>query len=185
VLDGFCTVEHARLAYGVVVDLVAETVDEAATKALRERMRSAPRAKAPTAATIASPRPAQAPAPRSRETQATSIQPSGPPDRRPTPAVAPPRSALSSVASGNGGSLGEALRGLRDAYGNAWSFEIVKHSTNGATIEVVGQLRANGATVRETAVAAAAQGGSLGELLEGAANDSLCKCVETLIRNGR
>ena len=27
VLDGFCTVEHARAAYGVIVDLVAETVD--------------------------------------------------------------------------------------------------------------------------------------------------------------
>jgi Hydantoinase B/oxoprolinase len=189
VLDGFCTVEHARLAYGVVVDLVAETVDEAATKALRERMRGAPRAKAPTAATTALPRPAQAPASRSRETPAPSIQPSAngasPPDGRPTPAVAPPRPALPSVASGNGGSLSEALRGLRDAYGNAWSFEIIKHSTNGGTIEVVGQLRANGATVRETAVAVAAQSGSLGELLERTANDSLCKCVETLMRNGR
>ena len=32
VLDGFCTVDHARAAYGVVVDAVAETVDEAASK---------------------------------------------------------------------------------------------------------------------------------------------------------
>ena len=46
VLDGFCTVEHARAAYGVIVDAVAETVDEAATKALRQRMRAAPRPKA-------------------------------------------------------------------------------------------------------------------------------------------
>jgi len=50
---------------------------------------------------------------------------------------------------------------------------------------VVGQLRANGSTVRETAVAAAGHGSSLGELLERAANDSLQKCAETLLRNGR
>ncbi len=43
VLDDFCTVEHARLAYGVIIDRVAETVDEAATRALRARMRTAPR----------------------------------------------------------------------------------------------------------------------------------------------
>jgi hypothetical protein len=160
VLDGFCTVEHARLAYGVIVDAVAETVDEAATRALRERMRAAPRQAAP--ATMASPRAVQAPAPRSRETRAPSIQPSGngtrPPGRRPSPAVTPPRPTPPSVASGNGSALAEALRGLRDAYGSAWSFEIVKHSADGRTVEVVGQLRANGATARETAVVTAAPG---------------------------
>jgi hypothetical protein len=72
---------------------------------------------------------------------------------------------------------------LRETYGDAWSFEIVGHSAHGSTIEVVGQLRANGATVRETAVVAAPRGRSLGALLERAANDSLCKCVETLMRN--
>ena len=60
----------------------------------------------------------------------------------------------------------------------------MRHSTNGRTIEVVGQLRANGATVRETAVASASPGRSLGELLEQTANDSLCKCIESLIGNG-
>ena len=89
------------------------------------------------------------------------------------------------AASGKGASLGEALRGLREAYGDAWSFEIVKHSKNGGAIEVVGQLHANGATVRETAVAAAAPGRSLGDLLELAANNSLRRCVETLMRKGR
>jgi hypothetical protein len=81
--------------------------------------------------------------------------------------------------------LAEALRGLRDAYGNRWSFEVVRHSANGRTIEVVGQLRANGTTVRETATATAVAGGSLGELLQRTTNDSLRKCVETLMRNGR
>jgi hypothetical protein len=90
----------------------------------------------------------------------------------------------SAVTNGNGRSRIEVLRGLREAYGDAWSFEIVGHSAYGGTIEVVGQLRANGATVRETAAMAAPPGRSLGELLERAANDSLRKCVETLMRNG-
>lgn len=41
VLDEFCTVAHAREAYGVVVDLKSETVDKAATEALRAKMRAA------------------------------------------------------------------------------------------------------------------------------------------------
>lgn len=41
VLDGFCTVEHARIAYGVCVDIDDETVDLDATNKLRDRMRSA------------------------------------------------------------------------------------------------------------------------------------------------
>ena len=103
----------------------------------------------------------------------TSTAPSGRPAQR-----------RRSAANGNGRSLTDALRGLRDAYGNAWSFEIVRHSAHGGKIEVVGQLRANGATVRETAVDTATPGHSLGELLERAANDSLRKCVETLMRDG-
>ena len=43
VLDGFCSVEHARKVYGVVVDLEDETVDIAATEALRSRMSAADR----------------------------------------------------------------------------------------------------------------------------------------------
>jgi N-methylhydantoinase B len=39
VLDGFCPLAHARDVYGVVVDLTAETVDMAATDALRAAMR--------------------------------------------------------------------------------------------------------------------------------------------------
>ena len=178
VLDGFCTVEHARLAYGVIVDPVAETVDEAATKALRERMRAAPRAK-PTAS--AEP-PRQAPH-RSRRA-ATSNGAQTPKSRdRSTPPLVASGAPQSRPANGNGRSRRGAAR-LRDAYGDAWSFEIVRHSTYGSKVEVVGQLRANGSTVRETAVAAARPGRSLGELLEQAANDSLRKCVETLMRNG-
>ena len=41
VLDGFCSTEHAREAYGVVLDLNAESVDEPATDRLRREMKSA------------------------------------------------------------------------------------------------------------------------------------------------
>ena len=39
VLDGFCTLSHAREVYGVIVDAEAETVDMVATEALRAGMR--------------------------------------------------------------------------------------------------------------------------------------------------
>ncbi|HWZ10448.1 MAG TPA: hydantoinase B/oxoprolinase family protein, partial [Xanthobacteraceae bacterium] len=173
VLDGFCTVEHARAAYGVVLDPVAETVDAAATTALRERMRSAP----------------QLPAAAAEEPRATP-RPQAPPARLPGPPrpVRPPprpRAAPQPIAARQEHPLAEVLRGLREAHGDAWSFEIVRHSAYGNTIEVVGELRANGSTVRESAAAAGGPGRSLGELLERAANDSLQKCVDTLLRNGR
>jgi hypothetical protein len=189
VLDGFCTREHARAAYGVVVDLDAESVDQAATKTLRERMRTAPRGKVVPDTPAKPPRPAQAPGARLRQTRAPAIEPTSvgakPSERRPTPPIASPRAAPLHAAAIDGGSLADALRGLRDAYGDAWSFEIVRHSRNGGAIEVVGELRANGATVRETAVSSAAPGRSLGELLELTGHDSLRKCVEALMRNGR
>ncbi|MDO5630229.1 MAG: hydantoinase B/oxoprolinase family protein [Paracoccus sp. (in: a-proteobacteria)] len=39
VLDGFCSVDHARNAYGVVVNIEAETVDMAETEKIRSSMR--------------------------------------------------------------------------------------------------------------------------------------------------
>jgi hypothetical protein len=177
VLDDFCTVEHARAAYGVIVDPVAETVDEGATAALRQRMRASPRSKDATSATPRSPQVAAA---KPREQRAPAARPAAAAAaRQQVPAASSARPAV--AANRNGGSLGEALSGLRAAYGSAWSFEIVRHTTNGHTIEVVGQLRANGATVRETAVAEATPGRSLGELLEQTANESLCKCAEALV----
>ena len=176
VLDGFCTVEHAKLAYGVIVDPVAETVDEAATRALRERMRGAPRSK-PTAS-AEPPRlraPEQARAPAGNGARA--------PGPQPIHAAASVQPTPQPTATGR--ALSEALRSLRNAYGDGWSFEIVRHNAYGDKIEVVGQLRANGSTVRETAVAPSVQGRSRGELLQQAANDSLRKCAETLMRNGR
>lgn len=182
VLDGFCTIDHARLAYGVIVDAFAETVDEVATNVLRERMRSSSK---PTAVAVP-PKPASV-GPTLRPQSGLA----GPSMRNtsdglhaagvPMPALAVSRS----VTNGSGRSLTEALHRLRTAYGNTWSFEIMRHSASGGKVEVVGQLHANGTTVREAAVAAANRNRTLGELLEHAANESLRKCVETLMRRGR
>jgi hypothetical protein len=46
----------------------------------------------------------------------------------------------------------------------------------------VGQLRANGATAREAVTAASGNGRSIGELLDQAANESLRRCAQALLR---
>jgi len=209
VLDGFCTVEHARLAYGVVVDAGAETVDEAATRALRERLRNAPRTPTPAAARTAPP-PAPGAGPgrfrfeivrppasgRAIEmVDAVNRLVRGEAREEKTPAArrgsSTPRAAISAARANsvaprpvNGGapSMGEALYRLRQTYGDTWSFEILHHNAYGNSVEVVGQLRANGSMVRASAVAGGGNGRSLGELLEHAAGESLRKCADALLR---
>ena len=66
VLDDFCTIAHAQQAYGVVIDLANEAVDQAATTALRTELGAAPRPQpaAPVAARQIRPTPRlKAPAP--------------------------------------------------------------------------------------------------------------------------
>lgn len=154
VLDGFCTVEHARAVYGVVIDPVAETVDATATTLMREQLRlrrQRHEMASPNSHRTASPASVAA---------ATSGLPSA---ARPMPAI------------------GEVVHRLRAAYGNAWSFEIVEHRDHGYGIEVVGQLRANGSTARESAIADDVRC-SKGELLERATDESLRKCALVLLR---
>jgi hypothetical protein len=93
VLDGFCTVEHARAAYGVVLDPVAETVDAAATRALRERMRSAPQLPA-----AAAEEPRATPRPRGPAGAVARTAPPGPPAATPA-GGAPPIAAAASTRS--------------------------------------------------------------------------------------
>jgi N-methylhydantoinase B len=151
VLDGFCTVEHARAAYGVAVDLMAEKVDEAATRRLREELQGGSK-------------------PERRRAAAS------PPAERPRPSDADRAATAPAIA--------DTLRRLRDAYGEAWSFEIVRHELNGNRIEVTGQLRANGSMARETALADGAAR-SRGELLQRAADNCLRKCADALLRSHR
>ena len=159
VLDGFFTVEHARAAYGVVVDPVAETVDATATQA-----HSRTHAVIAAAGGEAAEKPRATPRdPHAPPAGCPSI---APPAARRQPAggaAIPPADADASEATPL---AREALSGLRDAYGDAWSFEIVRHSADGNTIEVVGQLRANGRPCAKPLALLARQGRSLGELLE-------------------
>ena len=68
---------------------------------------------------------------------------------------------------------------LNETFGARWSFEIVGHTTVGATIEVIGELRADGQRVRETGRANGT--GTLGERLEAASHASLEHCARALL----
>jgi N-methylhydantoinase B len=151
VLDGFCTVEHARTAYGVVIDPAAEAVDARATQLLREQLRL--------------------------QRQQPSSQSA---HRGPSPPSTGP-AGIPSEPSDTAPAIADVVRRLRAVYGDAWSFEIVEHRAHGNVIEVVGQLRANGSTAREAAIADHT-GCSHGELLERASEESLRKCALSLLR---
>ena len=73
------------------------------------------------------------------------------------------------------------VRKLRQAYGDDWSFEIVAHNLNGAAVEVIGEIKANGTSVREAGRADGGNGRTLGEQLEIATNDSLGNCAAVLL----
>ncbi len=167
VLDDFCTVEHARKAYGVVVDLTTETVDESATESLRAQMRSQP-----LATTSAPERKVQqvvretVPAQRDRVGARVSepVQP------------AKSREADQTVAS--------TISQLRGTFGDNWSFDIVYHTSNRSLTEVRGELRANGVYVSETGTHEHAGAGySAGKRLQAAAEQSFVKCAQKLLQN--
>ena len=155
VLDDFCTVEHAREAYGVVVDLETETVDVGATEGLRSRMRADPRRRDSSAVAAdrrgdgarRGPRAALAAGAADRSGA------SGSSDRRAAvssgsvarPATTPP------VASPSGRpSVEELVARLNDRLGDDWSFDVQRHHRNGGGIEVTGELKSNGARVQHT-----------------------------------
>jgi hypothetical protein len=129
VLDDFCTVEHAKQAYGVVVDLDTESVDLRATEALRSRMRAEPRRTAdPSHATGSGERrPAAAPVSTARRTT-------------PPPATSPAGAP----------SVEDLVARLNARLGDDWSFDVLRHHRNGGGIEVVAQLGANGTRVQRT-----------------------------------
>jgi N-methylhydantoinase B len=167
VLDDFCTVEHARKAYGVVVDLTTETVDESATESLRAQIRSQP-----LATTSAPERKVQqvvretVPAQRDRVGAQVSepVQP------------AKSREADQTVAS--------TISQLRGTFGDNWSFDIVYHTSNRSLTEVRGELRANGVYVSETGTHEHAGAGySAGKRLQAAAEQSFVKCAQKLLQN--
>ena len=166
VLDDFCTVEHARKAYGVVVDLTTETVDESATESLRAQMRSQP-----LATTSAPERKVQQVA---RETPAQR-------DRVGARVSEPVQPAKSLEADQT---VGSTISQLRGTFGDNWSFDIVYHTSNRSLTEVRGELRANGAYASETGTHEHAGAGySAGKRLQTAAEQSFVKCAQKLLQN--
>ena len=163
VLDDFCTVEHAREAYGVVVDLESETIDEAATASLRVRMRPTPRSATPPVTSVVG-NGEMVPAPNAVPTPTTAKQP-----------ISPSQTPIDDLAT--------TITGLKQAYGDHWSFDIVRHEWRGATTEVMGELRADGRSVRATGRIANSNGASLGDRLAAAADDSLLACAKALLRD--
>ena len=174
VLDGFCTVEHARAAYGVDLDPVAETVDAAATGAFRERLRSTPQ---PPAAAAEAPRAAPATA-----GPAGAVGPS-------RPARSARRHARRRRRSRSPHAKGTRSRRCCAACAKPTATPGASRSCATAPTAVRSRSSGNCAPMARPSVkarsAAGGQGRSLGELLERAANDSLQKCVDTLLRNGR
>ena len=157
VLDDFCTVEHARNAYGVVIDMVNEQVDQAATESLRSRMENEPSTT-------------------SISTLPTSV--AGEKDR--DHLEIPQSPSVSDAASSNGDRLA-SLAAIRAICGDQWSFEVVYYSQRGNTAEVRGELRSNQSYVAETGSAVNDQGVSLGAALQTATDVSFQRCVERLV----
>ncbi len=156
VLDDFCTLEHARRAYGVAIDPESETVDEAETDALRRRMRASPRTAGTAPAPADAPTAVEAPKP-------PADAPGGRPPEREEPGLPP------------------IVRRLHETFGPAWSFEILSHERNGGGVAVVGQVEANGSRARETGRAAGGDGLSVGEQFAAAADDSFRRCAAALL----
>ena len=157
VLDDFCTVDHARNAYGVVIDIVNEQVDQAATESLRSRMENEP--STTSISTL--------PTPVAGEKHRDHLE------------IAQSHS-VSHAVSTNGDRLA-SLAAIRAICGDQWSFEVVYYSQRGNTAEVRGELRSNQSYVAETGSAVNDEGVSLGAALQTATDVSFQRCVERLV----
>ena len=186
VLDDFCTVEHAREAYGVVVDLDTETVDVPATDALRSRMRADPRGdsrsaavdrrgddarrtpRVPLAASAAD-RPAAA---GSGERGAATTPSGSVASRTPPPPAASP---------GSRPSVEDLVARLNERLGGDWSFDVQRHHRNGGGIEVTAELQSNGARVQRTGTSNGNGSLPLGAQIELASEAAFRSCAEEML----
>ena len=189
VLDDFCTVEHARQAYGVVVDLDTESVDLRATEALRSRMRADPRRgeredSSPATTdrrgdgTSPGARAARAPsaADPARVTGSGEHRPGAAPDstaRR----VSPPPAASPAGAP----SVEDLVARLNARLGDDWSFDVLRHQRNGGGIEVVAELGSNGTRVQRTGASNGNGRLPLGAQLEIASEAAFRSCADALL----
>ncbi|HJM03433.1 MAG TPA: hydantoinase B/oxoprolinase family protein [Arenicellales bacterium] len=167
VLDDFCTVDHARLAYGVVVDLADETVDEPATESLRAQMRNQA--------------PAATPAPEPKENQVAGQTVPTRTDSVDARVVEPVQ--IEKLRE-TGQAVTSVISELRSTFGDSWSFDIVYHTSNRSLTEVRGELRANGVYASETGTSNNfGEDYSTGKRLQDATEQSFVKCAQKLLHN--
>ena len=193
VLDDFCTEEHAKRAYGVVVDLEKERVDEAATRTLRSRMRADPHrgeradssftavdrraggalreTGAPLAAGAADPSrvTATGAGPGVRGHAASPVSNA----RREPPAPAAPSAGAPSVQ--------DLVERLHERLGEGWSFDVVRHHRNGGGVEVEAELTANGRRVQRTGTSNGNGHLALGAQLDIASDDAFRSCASAVL----
>ena len=174
VLDDFCTVEHAKAAYGVVVDLAAEQVDETATESLRAKMRSQP---STAMSEIQMRSPAVPPSSATQPQPGAALPATQIAQSEKTPAAA------ETAASAAGRTRDATIESLREAFGEAWSFDVVYYTSRRGVTEVRGELRANGTYATETGVDDNPSASSIGASLQAAADQSLVKCAQKVLRN--
>ena len=186
VLDDFCTVEHAKQAYGVVVDPETETVDTTATEALRSRMRADPRRgesrsaaadqrgdgarrtpRAPLAASAADRPSAAGSGERGAAASSSSVA------RRATPPSAASPAGRPSVE--------DLVARLNERLGTDWSFDVQRHHRNGGGIEVQAELKSNGSRVRHTGTSNGNGSLPLGAQIEIASEAAFRSCAEEML----
>ena len=168
VLDDFCTVEHARRAYGVVLDLENEHVDEAATRTLRSQIRSGPRPIEGRASE--SERPVAA-------TSSSRAEPAATRTSAPAPLAVPSRSVPTSPTAGQASAIDDLVARLNAHFGEIWSFDVLRHHRNGGGVEVEAELKANGSRVQGTGHSNGNGHLTLGAQLEIASDDAFRACA--------
>ena len=186
VLDDFCTVEHTKTAYGVVVNLDTETVDVAATEALRSRMRADPRRGVSCPARVDRRGDDVRRAPRAALATSTADRPAaaGSGKRRPAGPYgsgAPPPPPPPAVSSAGASSIEDLVVRLNERLGGDWSFDVQRHHRNGGGIEVRAELESNGTRVQRTGTSNGNGSLPLGAQIEIASQAAFRSCAEEML----
>ena len=195
VLDDFCTVEHAKSAYGVVVNLDTETVDVAATKALRSRMRADPGHGVSSPASVDRRGDDARRAPRAALAASTAVRPAastadrlaaaGSGERAPGPSsdrsAVRRASPLAAASPAGSPSVEDLVARLNERLGDDWSFDVQRHHRNGGGIEVRAELESNGTRVQRTGTSNGNGSLPLGAQIEMASEAALRSCAAEML----
>mgnify|MGYP006992677700 CR=1 FL=1 len=75
------------------------------------------------------------------------------------------------------------VESLRQAYGDAWGFDVVYHSSYRGRTEVRGELRVNGIYVSETVRSEDSGELSVGKSLQNVTEQSFLRCAQKALLN--